>query len=415
MSNLAGKSRYDSKLSNPWLHCPGLPAPVAAVLAALHFREPSSAALAGLRELDRREALAYCDRQGLTLLLRGILPKETAEAARENRLRLQMVEETYRRVASLPGEFVALKGITQCELFGLRPEDRAQYDIDLYFPRDTVEAARDALLAQNYESIAGMENFPTDHLPGLFPRTAWRWRGDYFDPEMPLAIELHFQFWNAALERLPAPGVEEFFARRVRRTIGGAEIAVLCPQDAVAYAALHLLKHVLHGSTRVFHVYEMAGFLERHAEHAAFWAECRRLHSPALRRLQAVAYALAEAWFGCALAPEVREEIARLPAATRAWFDEFARSPAVQPFRPNKDELWLHLSLLDRWGDKLRVARRRLLPGNLPPPARATESQSRHAVYAAWFAGRLRHHVISLASAVGSGWRWWRRMRRRES
>jgi hypothetical protein len=318
-------------------------------------------------------------------------------------------------MSTLTGEFLALKGITQCELFGILPEDRAQYDIDLYFPRATVEAARDALVAQNYESIAGMENFPTDHLPGLFPRTAWRWRGDYFDPEMPLAIELHFQFWNAPLERLEAPGVEDFFARRIRRTIGGVPIAVLCPQDAVAYAALHLLKHVLHGSTRVFHVYEMASFLERHAVDEAFWREWRSLHAPPLRRLQAVAFALAEAWFGCTLAPEVREETAGLPAATRAWFEEFARSPAVQPFRPNKDELWLHLSLLDRRRDKLRVARRRLLPANLPPPSRATASQSRHAVYAAWFAGRLRHHAFSLASTVTGGWRWWRRMRRREN
>jgi Uncharacterised nucleotidyltransferase len=402
-------------LSNLWLHCPGLPTPAAAVLAALHLREPSPAALTGLSDVDRREALSYSDRQGLTLLLRDILPEETAEAARKNRLRLQVAEETYRRIATMPGEFVALKGITQCELFGIRPEDRAQYDIDLYFPRDTVEAARDTLLAQNYESIAGMENFPTDHLPGLFPRTAWRWRGDYFDPEMPLAIELHFQFWNAPLDRLEAPGVEDFFTRRIRRTIGGVPIDVLCPHDAVAYAALHLLRHVLHGSTRVFHVYEMASFLERHAADEAFWREWRGLHAPPLRRLQTVAFALAEAWFGCALAPEVREEAARLPPATRAWFDEFARSPAVQPFQPNKDELWLHLSLLDGWRDKLRVARRRLLPGNLPPPSRATASQSRHAVYAAWFASRLRHHAISLASTVTGGWRWWRRMRRQES
>jgi hypothetical protein len=398
-------------LSNLWLTCPGLPAPVVAVLAALHFREPS-ARLTALGEQDRREALEYCDRQGLTLLLRGILPEETAETARKNCLRLRVAEETYRRVANLPGEFVALKGITQCELFGIRPADRAQYDIDLYFPRDTVEAARDALLAQNYESIAGMENFPTDHLPGLFPRTAWRWRGDYFDPEMPLAIELHFQFWNASLERLEAPGVEEFWTRRMRRTVGGAEIAVLCPQDTVAYAALHLLKHVLHGSTRVFHVYELASFLERHAADGEFWIEWRRLHAPALRRLQAVVFALAEAWFGCALAPAAREEVERLPAGTRAWLAEFAASPAVQPFRPNKDELWLHLSLLTRRRDKLSVARRRLLPANLPPPSRATESHSRRAVYAAWFASRLRHHVISLATAVSSGWRWRRRIGR---
>jgi hypothetical protein len=385
------------------------------VLAALHFCEPSSDRLIGLDDEARRDALAWCNRQGLTLLLRQMLPEATAEAARKNRLRLQVAEETYRRLAALPGEFIALKGIAHCELFGIRPEDRAQYDIDLYFPRHTVEAAREALLAQNYESIAGMEKFPTDHLPGLFPRTDWRWRGDYFDPEMPLAIELHFQFWNAQLERLETPGIDEFWARRVRRAIGGVELAVLCPQDAVAYAALHLLKHVLHGSTKVFHVYELANFLQRHATDDGFWPEWRRLHAPALRRLQAAAFALAEAWFGCALSPAARAEMAQLPASTHAWFAEFAASPAVQLFHPNKDELWLHLSLLEGWRDKLRVARRRLLPSNLPPPSRATESQSRQAVYASWFAARLRHHAISLATTVSGAWRWRRRIRRTPS
>ena len=55
-----------------------------------------------------------------------------------------------------------------------------------------------------------------------------------------------------------------------------------------------------------------------------FWAEWRALHSDTLRRLQTVGFLLAEAWFGCRLAPAVREEAARLPRATRLWFAEFA-------------------------------------------------------------------------------------------
>src|SRR5271165_4792027 len=65
-SNLAGRWRYDSKLSNPWLNCPGLPRPVAAVLAALRFRDLNTALLTGLGAAGRREALAYADAQGLT-------------------------------------------------------------------------------------------------------------------------------------------------------------------------------------------------------------------------------------------------------------------------------------------------------------------------------------------------------------
>jgi hypothetical protein len=259
-------------------------------------------------------------------------------------------------------EFVALKGITQCDLFGIRAADRAQSDIDLYCPRETVETARDALLAAGYLPIAGLEAFPTDHLPALMRPSAWQWRGEFFDPEMPLAIELHFQFWNPRLECLPAEGVDEFWTRRVRRPVGGTDLAVLHPADAVAYAALHLLKHVLHGDTKPFHVYEVASFLHGHADDEAFWTEWRRLHSDTLRRLETVSFLLAERWFGCRLAAAVREEAARLPAATRMWFEEFGTSPAVQRFRANKDELWLHLSLLEGRRDAWRVARRRLIP-----------------------------------------------------
>ena len=294
--------------------------------------------------------------------------------------------------------------------------DRAQSDIDLYCPRETVETARDALMAAGYRPIAGLEAFPTDHLPAMLRPTSWQWRGDFFDPEMPLAIELHFQFWNPRLERLPAEGVEAFWTRRTqwvpRRPVGGADVAVLSPVDAVAYAALHLLKHVLHGDTKAFHVYEMASFLHGHADDKAFWRDWRGLHSDSLRRVQAVSFLLAEAWFGCRLAPTAREEAERLPAATRVWFREFATSPAEQRFRANKDELWLHLSLLDSKLDALYVARRRLIPSNLPPPARATSTASSSAVYAAWFAGRLRHHLVSLGTTMTSGLRWWRRTRR---
>jgi hypothetical protein len=120
-----------------------------------------------------------------------------------------------------------------------------------------------------------------------------------------------------------------------------------------------------------------------------------------------VTFLLGESWFGCRLAAAVREEAERLPAATRMWFEEFGTSPAVQRFRANKDELWLHLSLLESRRDAWRVVRRRLIPSNLPPPARATSTASSHAVYAAWFAGRLRHHAVSLVTTLTSGVRWW--------
>ena len=398
------------------------------MLAALHLAEPSPESLARLREREWRDALDFCGRSQITLAFRrrfrDAMPAAIGEIAdgnlAHNRERLALLEALYRLVAQRLGavgiEFLALKGLPQCPEFGSQPEDRPQYDVDLFTTREAVFAARDALAAVGFEPMEGMENFPTDHIPALIRKTGWQWRGDVFDPEMPIAVELHFRFWNPDLECLPAPGVEEFWRRRVVRRVAGVELRALCPQDALGYASLHLLKHVLQGATRPFHVYEVACFLESHAADEDFWKEWRALHGPELRRLQAAVFGLAQVWFGCRLGA-AGEEVERLPAGTRKWFEKFGTAPAEGLFTSNKDELWLHLSLLDSRRDGWRVARRRLFPGSLPGPVDAVhiaESEIgwsrrglRQARWLAYVLRRVWHHAAALVSLTGSGLRWW--------
>ena len=399
------------------------------MLAALHLSQPRFEALGRLTEKEWREALAWCDRSRLTLAFGAaagdLIPQWVRERldgnAARNVLRLHALEETYhdlgRGLADAGIQFVALKGVTHAALFGSRRESRVQYDIDLFCPTESVYAARDVLLARGYESIEGMDRFPTDHLPAMMRKTGWEWRGDFFDLEIPTSVELHFQFWDERLERLAAPGIGGFWERRTTRTVGSGELPVLCPADALAYASLHVLKHVLQGSATPAHVYEIACVLHSHANRDGFWSEWRALHSPELRRLQAVVFRLAREWFGCHAGSIPLEEIEQLPEAAKVWFAEFALSPASSPFHPNKDELWLHVSLLDSRLDALRVSWRRLLPCNLPPlgagshvpeSERTRERMLREwARWGLYFAGRLRHHAFSLPRTAVSGARWW--------
>jgi hypothetical protein len=109
---------------------------------------------------------------------------------------------------------------------------------------------------------------PTDHLPALVRKTGWEWRGgSHFDPEIPLAIEVHLQFWDERTERSAR-------ARR-GRILDAAQRQALDTPDALAYSALHLLRHLLRGSARACHVYEIAWFLERHSGEAQFWNRWR--------------------------------------------------------------------------------------------------------------------------------------------
>jgi MFS family permease len=429
VGQLAGDGCYDFKVSNPWPNCPTLPRHAAAVLGALHLDEPELSGLGQLTEREWRAALDYADRERITLALRGAargqMPEWVCERvdrdAGKNQVRLRGIEQTYRDLAEWFGEagieFVILKGVSHGGLFGPRADGRVQYDIDLWLPRDHVAAAQSLLIGRGYEALPGTEDLPTDHLPALARKTGWQWRGDFFDPEIPLPIELHFQFWNQRLERFDAPGIAEFWDRRTRRPLANALLPTLHPADAVAYAALHVLKHVLVGSVRVAHVFEIAAMLQARARDDAFWAEWRELHPDGLRRLETIVFRLAREWFGGRAARAVEEEIARLPANIGIWFEEFAVSPATQGFHANKDHLWLHLCLLDSWRDAWAVVALRLLPHSLPAAEGDSFVAKEDLTWRDWVRWRLHwaaytgerawHHAAALPAMAVSGARWW--------
>jgi predicted MFS family arabinose efflux permease len=402
-------------LPNPWLDCSGLPSGAAAALAALHLADPRPGELTRLNDAAWRRALEFCDCGRLTLVLReaarDAMPEwvraRTDGNARSYRAKWARIAELYgclhQRLAGADIEYLALKGATHAALFAV-PMARVQYDVDLYVPPADIERARDLLIGDGWRPRAGMEAYPTDHLPVMVRPHAWQFRGDYFDCEMPLPVELHFQFWNPRIERLQAPGTEQFWERRTTRQACGVAMGMLSPPDALGYAALHLLRHLLRGSVQPFHVYEIARLLDALAEHSAFWNTWHEVHSPGMRRLEAVVFRLAREWFGGHVAPAVEEEIARLPPGVQMWFSAHAHAPAIRDYHANKDELWLHLSLLDSWADRCRVARRRLFPVAPLPPSPATVLQ------------RLRHHAVSLVRAIGTGVRWlWRATLRGEA
>jgi hypothetical protein len=378
-----------------WPENRAIPRGVAALLDSLCFsgrgegRNPSMASAPGeephadawqfggpqgstvMSESEWKEALYYFDRNQLTLLLRLPGKAHAANLAR-NQERVRRMKEAFWDVSAALGaagiEFAVLKGFANWERFTPDPALRMQYDLDLFCPHGTAEA-RDTLKRQlGYESIPGADEFPTDHLPALVRKTGWQWQGDFFDPEIPISVELHFRLWDEATEGFAAPGIEGFWSRRVEQKLDGRSYLALDPADALGYSALHLLRHLLRGEVRASNIYEVAYFLDQNAANDAFWTRWRELHGPPLRRLQALCFRLAAAWFDCRMNPIARAEIDALPARIERWFEQCAASPAEAFFRPNKDELWLHLCLLDSFQKKSAVLRRRLFPARLPGP-----------------------------------------------
>jgi hypothetical protein len=399
-----------------------------AVLAALQFRSQQFDLLEALTDPDWKAALAWCDRTQLTLPL-GLASREHLPGDVRARIdcdlqrtaqRWERTQTVYRETAgsfeAAGLECVVMKGFSHWPRFVDDVRHRWQGDLDLLFTADQVRQAFEAALELGYVPIIENDPHPTNHLPTLIRKTGWTWSGDHFDPDMLLPLELHFAVWDQETERFGPAGLEQFWDRRQRREIDDLRFSGFHPADEVAVASLHMLCHLLRGSLRPSHVYEIAWMLDRSAGDDAFWDCWRRLHDASLRRLEAVCFALAQCWFDCRMPQAAAEETDMLPLEVKRWLATYSGSPLAGLFHPNKDELWLHWSLLDSSRDRIAVLRRRLIPQNLPGPADAftiPESQLTWRIrwrarwkYAAYLAARSLHHLRALLPTARSAIRW---------
>ena len=374
--------------------------------------------------MEWKRTLAFCARAQLTLPLalhwRDRLP-DSVRARMDRNLagnaeRWQRVQAAYREVAASferEGiEFAVLKGFSHCPCFVNNPRWRPQYDIDLLLPKEHLLRARDVVLKLGYEPLRA-SNGRVDHLPTMIRKTGWQWRGDLFDPDIPVSLELHFRLWDQATELFEPAGLDQFWERRELRVLEGLSFTALHPVDAVGYASLHLLRHMLRGDGKPFHLYELAQLLHHTAASESFWTQWREWHDPSLRQLEAICFSLAHRWFDCLLPPAASDEIASLPPEVTRWLELCAYSPLSHLVRPNKDELWLHWSLIDSSRARWSMLQRRLIPPVPQGPVDAVhipESEitwridvRRRWRYFRYAASRVLHHLVALPGvAIGA-------------
>jgi MFS family permease len=391
-------------------------------MEALQFSGASTETLSTLDDRDWAKLLAFSDRALLSPPLALRWPRAALEARSvDNAQRWQRTKAAYAEIADRFGsagiDFVVLKGFSHCPDFVADPRRRAQYDLDLFMPKDRIQEALEIARGIGYQPIRTMSRLPVDHLPTMIHKTGWEWRGNYFDPELPLSLELHFRLWNPENEKIDVEGLEGFWERRERRCVDGVSFTGLSKMDALGYASLHLLRHLLRGDLRPAHLYELASFHEQAAEDALFWQCWSATHGESLKRVQAICAELARVWFGCRLSEPIQQEVVRLPAPVQRWLARYAFSPLASLFQPNKDELWLHLGLVESTPAKAAILRRRLLPFSLPGAFCATHVPAadltiavrlRSALrYGAFLSQRLSHHASALPGVLVEAVRWY--------
>lgn len=404
-----------------------IPIHVTALLDALKFRNGQLEGVRRLEDFEWAQLLSFCDDMHLTLALDRIpeLPgwvrSRVDQNLSDNKKRFECIKTHYTEISAAlqaaGAEHLVLKGFAQWP--GLMdPASRMQGDIDIYCPANSLFAARDALRAIGYEPLRGFEDSPSDHLPTMKRATTWQWRGNYFDPEMPLSVDVHFRFWDDTAMHFGPATLDQFWQRRAMQQAGGLAFPALDLVDSLGYASLHALRHLLHSSMNMNNAYELAWFLHTNATNEPFWSRWQELHDESLRRLQAVCFGLAAKWFDCSVPEQVASEIARLPGAIERWFREFGQSPLATHFHPNKDALWLHLSLIESSHDSRSVFLGSLFPGQLPP-VEMVEAQKHgsknkqdnrlHTAtrYVRHVTSRAMHHARILPRVLWNGVGWW--------
>ena len=358
---------------------PRVPNWFAALMATLQLRGANNDALIELNDGEWRELLEFCDLAHLTLALAEFrfsgfpewVDDRLEKNIADNDWRFDRVRDTYVEAQSALQtagvQHLVVKGFTQAPAFVRDPRHRLQSDLDLYCPQEQIPAAMAALESIGYAPFGKADYYRNaDHVPMLCRQGDWQWQGNAYDPDMPLSIELHFCLWNERVSLMAAPEIDQFWERRVTRSIEDFSFPSLHPIDQVAYFALHILRGAISGDWVVHHVREMASFLHGHAQDDEFWTKWTSQHSAAFRGLQAIAFSLAERWFSCNISAAASQQITALPQAQRVWLERCGGALLENMFRHNRDWVWLHMALLDSPAKKKAVFRKAIVPSRVP-------------------------------------------------
>jgi hypothetical protein len=395
---------------------------VLAALELLQFQTPSADRLDCLSQADRGRFFDWCDVRQLTLLLahvcrsplpawvtQPIIRKTASYEPRFKRLKQQLFEivEAF-NAAGL--EFVMLKGLSHAAAFTPDARLRAQGDIDLWLIGPSVYKGQDVLRSLGYLPRLASKS---RHLSPMSRPSSWRWRGDLFDSEMPVSVELHYELWSEDTEYIAVPELNRFWDRKQVRDFDGYNINVLCDADLLGFASLHLLLHLLHGDLPLQRAWEIARFLDTHVTDESFWISWRASHPAALRQLETSAFYLVTNWFKCRARKELVADVDKLPVGVKSWLKTFLLAPITREWAPNKSEMWLHLALIHKRKDKARVIFRRLLPTSVPCFVdRATAHTSplakllMHVRQLRFLATRLARHLVTFFPTIFDGLRW---------
>ena len=358
-------------------------------MLALQLQNADASLLSSFNDDQWRELLPMMDRARLTLAfaqqLHSGIPCWVQERLSSNLAHTaqnwERVRSAYREAAATLDakgvDYLVLKGFTQTPDFVPEGELRWQSDIDFYVPPDQIASAVAALREIGYVPYSpGEPNQYADHVPTMLRFGTWQWRCDWYDPETPPAIEVHFCFWNEPVSSIAIPEFDEFWKRRRVRASHELIFPALQHLDHLAYFAMHILRDIFNEDIRPNRLRELGTFLDGHASGDAFWKEWTTAYSPRLRSMQAVAFALAGAWFSCNISDTVLSEIDSLPTLVRVWIERCGCTPLEAQFRRSRNGRLLQRLFAETPEARRKILWRALVPDRIPGPAKVASRET---------------------------------------
>jgi hypothetical protein len=341
----------------------------------------------GLPSLDTlgwRKLLSFLDEHGLTLLFRRKFPNASLPDWVNQRLEQNFAENSkrydsilfqqrkiLRAFAAQNIDATLLKGLAIALQAYPDMRDRVQYDLDFFIRPAQLQQAARVCLDSGYQ--LDKEQTP-DHICMVPPET-YVWRGNFFDPLIPLKIELHGQLWHDRYY-IDLSGLlsepETIAAQDVRLQ----PARLLSAVDQFVFLNLHFFRHLFQNQVRLSHLYEMGVFLKD----ARIWSDAmdrvgERLSARGILLLNL--HLVLQLFRLPKQTMPVGADESDLPFPVRTWLRNDAVNDLISRFYGNKNHVLLQMEFS---GARRQVLKSALAVHRLPNPARV-EYEMQHSTY----------------------------------
>jgi hypothetical protein len=337
-------------------------------------RRDTDVALSSLDDPTWHELLRFLDENGLTLLFRrrfahaalpGWISQRLEKNFRDNQKRYETIltqqAEILRAFTEKNIETTLLKGTALARQTHPDPSDRVQYDFDFLVRPDQLRRAEAILANQGYRRDSRQT---PDHVC-MVPPEKYRWTGNFFDPRIPLKVELHDCLWHNHY-RIDLDGLLSSPETVPAKNIGLQPARILSPVDQFLFLNLHFFRHLFQNQVRLSHLFEIAILLEQFE----VWPSVleRTKESRAGQQILILNWRLLAQLFGM---PEKKLsspiDDVDLPTTVQIWLERDAVDDLLSRFSRNKNYVRLQMEFSQTPWLVLRDALRVHRP---PPPAR---------------------------------------------